>query len=199
MRVLLVALIALGVGACGESGQADPSKAAPNPYGATPYSDDEKAAIAAAVAGISHKWTYRDDRDPMTDQLTRTACVTSSNLAQLDSPYRPVTADLCIRQSPRHGSDVFVALNGDGQIICRTYEGCSVQVRFGETPQQSFSATDAADGSSNIVFITNASRFINAAKSADTIRVQVTFYQAGDQVLEFPSKGLEWPRPPAAG
>lgn len=143
-------------------------------------------------------WTYDDRQDPMTDAYTRTGCTTSSNQAYLSSPYRPTNARLCIRQSPQHGLDVYVHLLGDGQIICRSYRNCTVPVRFGEGAQQSFSATDAADGSSDIVFITNASRFIAAAGEADVIRVQLTFYRDGDQVLEFPSAGLEWPRPTPA-
>lgn len=141
-------------------------------------------------------WTYDDRQDPMTDAYTRTACTTSTNQARLSSPYRPTNARLCIRQSPQHGLDVYVHLLGEGQIICRSYNNCTLPVRFGEGAQQRFSATDAADGSSDIVFFTNASRFVAAAEEADEIRVQLTFYRDGDQVLEFPSEGLEWPRPP---
>ncbi|MBU2167296.1 MAG: hypothetical protein KKF88_05615 [Alphaproteobacteria bacterium] len=140
-------------------------------------------------------WTYRDRRDAMTDRLTRYACTTSTNRARLTWPYSPVTAELCIRQSPTYGLDVYVALNGDGQIICRSYRNCTIRIRFGEGAQQSFSAGDAADGSSNIVFVTNAQRFVASAQSVDTIKVQLTFYEAGDQVLEFDTANLEWPRP----
>lgn len=140
-------------------------------------------------------WRYSERRDPMTDRITHTACTTSTNKALLTWPYSPVSADLCIRQSPEYGLDVYVALNGDGQIICQSYRNCIVRIRFGEGSQQSFSAADASDGSSNIVFVTNARRFVEAAKTADTIKVQLTFYQAGDQVLMFDTANLEWPRP----
>ena len=140
-------------------------------------------------------WRYSQSRDPMTDQATNIACTTSSNQVQQEWPYRPTTANLCIRQSPQHGLDVYMALNGDGQIICRRYNDCIVRVRFGDGQQQSFSAGDAADGSTNIIFFINASRFVNAVKSADTTRIQFTLYRAGSPVLEFPTANLEWPRP----
>lgn len=140
-------------------------------------------------------WSYLDDRDPMTDRMTRTACVTSSNLVQLSSPYEPVPARLCIRSSPRSGLDVYIALAGDGQIICRTYSGCTIKVRFGNRAVQNFSAADAADGSSNIMFIVNAARMVEGLKSADITRVELTLYQDGVQPIEFPTKDLEWPRP----
>lgn len=151
-------------------------------------------AETARLAAIT-PWTYRDDVDPMSDKLTRWACTTSTNRAMLDRPYEPVSADLCLRQSPRYGLDAIVQLNGDGQILCRSYDGCTLKIRFGDGAQQSFSGASAADGSSNVVFISNASRFITAAKSAPTTKIQLTFYRAGDQVLEFNTEKLEWPRP----
>ncbi len=116
-------------------------------------------------------------------------------MVRLQSPYSDVAARLCVRQSPQHGLDVYVALLGDGQIICRSYNNCSVNIRFGDGEQQSFSATDAADGSSNIIFVTNAQRFVTGVKGAPVTRIQLTFYQAGVQVVEFNTSGLEWPRP----
>lgn len=109
---------------------------------------DSAAAEAAPTEppAPASDWTYRDRRDAMTDRLTRYACTTSTNRARLTWPYSPVTAELCIRQSPTYGLDVYVALNGDGQIICRSYRNCTIRIRFGEGAQQSFSAGDAADG-----------------------------------------------------
>lgn len=151
--------------------------------------------VAPSAPEPASDWSYHERVDPMTDGITSRACVTSKNKAQLTWPYTPASADLCIRQSPKYGLDVFVALNGDGQIICRRSQDCTIPIRFGDGSAQSFSGGNASDGSSNMVFVVNSQRFVTAAKSADTIRVQLTFYQAGDQVLEFETKGLEWPRP----
>lgn len=153
-----------------------------------PY--DHEAAAAAASP-----WTYRSDKDPMTDRVTQYACTTSINQVRLASPYRDVSVELCVRQSPRYGLDAIVSLNGDGQIICRSYNDCSVKIRFDDAAQQSFSAAEAADGASNVIFITNANRFIQALKGASTTKIQMTFYRNGDQVIEWSTGGLEWPRP----
>lgn len=140
-------------------------------------------------------WSYTTELDPMTDRPTHIACSTSTNVVRLQSPYSDVAARLCIRQSPQHGLDAYVALLGDGQIICRSYNNCTVNIRFGDGEQQSFSAADAADGSSNIIFVSNAQRFVTGVKKAPVTRIQLTFYQAGAQVVEFNTAGLEWPRP----
>lgn len=161
----------------------------------TPPSAEELAERARRIEEASTPWRYEDDKDPMTDKLTRWACTTSTNQAHLTPPYSSVSARLCLRQSPRYGLDAIVQLNGDGQILCRSYDGCTVKIRFGDGALQSFSGNSSADGSSNVVFIANAARFAAAVKSAPTTKVQLTFYQAGDQVLEFDTKKLAWPRP----
>lgn len=183
-------VLALGLVVVAAITGGQPSPPPPKAIDAAPPSpDSEFNQRLAAMTG----WNYSETVDPMTDRKTQFACVTSTNEVQLYPPYRPVKAELCIRQSPRYGLDAIVSLRGDGQIICRSYDGCTAKVRFGQGQQQSFSANGAADGSSNVVFMANASRFLTGLKSADVTRVQLTFYEAGDQVIEFNTKGLEWP------
>ncbi|WP_312144181.1 hypothetical protein [Brevundimonas sp.] len=160
---------------------------------------EEIAERERRIEEASTPWRYEDDKDPMTDKLTRWACTTSTNQAHLTPPYSSVSARLCLRQSPRYGLDAIVQLNGDGQILCRSYDGCTVKIRFGDGALQSFSGNSAADHSSNVVFIANAARFVAAVKNAPTTKIQLTFYQAGDQVLEFDTEKLVWPRPAPEG
>lgn len=141
-------------------------------------------------------WRYTTDVDEMTDKKTQLACTVSTNDVRLDFPYKSVPARLCIRQSPKFGLDAYVELVGDGQFICRSYDGCSVSIRFGKAAASKFSATDAADGSSNIVFITNPSRLIAGLRNTEKTLVSATFYQAGVQTMEFDTKDFTWPPKP---
>ena len=152
-------------------------------------------AEVAPPISIRSAWVYRTNIDEMTDKPTHFACVTSTNKVNLDWPYSDVSADLCVRQSPQYGLDAYVSLNGDGQILCRVYDGCTVKIRFDDGAQQSFSAADAADHSSNIIFINNTQRLVQNLKNAELTRIEIALYQAGNQVLNFPTKDLEWPRP----
>ena len=140
-------------------------------------------------------WSYSEDTDALTDKVTKTACTTSSNKVQLDWPYQPVSAQLCIRQSPRFGLDTFVQLNGDGQILCRSYEDCTLKVRFGEAPARNWPGVGAADGSSNVVFLRRSESLATQAKDVDQIIVELPLYEAGNQPIIFPTQKLEWPRP----
>ncbi|MBU1273066.1 MAG: hypothetical protein KJ728_14950 [Alphaproteobacteria bacterium] len=193
VAVTLLALFGLliVIATCSGNGSSTSSNSSPE----TTTQQRIAAEVANQPAVPTTAWSYRDSVDPMTDKKTFFACVTSSNDVRLNPPYSDVKAELCIRQSPRYGLDAFVQLNGDGQIICRSYDNCTVKVRFGDGTLQSFSSTDAADGSSNIVFISNASRFLTGVKTADVTRIQMTLYEAGDQAIEFNTKDLEWPRP----
>lgn len=158
--------------------------------------DYEADVVAKSSARIPDAiWAYRATTDPMSSATGQEACINSVNEARLERPYQDVSGRLCILQRPRQGLDVTVALNGDGQILCRSYDGCTVRIRFEDGEVQSFSAVGPSDGSSNIIFIQNHARMIAAVKNADVTRVELEFYQAGSQTLEFHTRGLVWPRP----
>lgn len=144
-------------------------------------------------------WTYASTRDAMTGGWTHTACVLSANRTTMTFPYSDGPARLCIRQSAQHGLDAYVSLTGGGQILCHRYDNCTIPIRFDSGDVQRFSGTDAADGSSDIAFIVNASRLVGRLRQTGVTRVQLTLYQAGTQTLEFHTADLEWPRPAPAG
>lgn len=159
--------------------------------------------IAAAIAArggppdATSGWMYDARTDPMTDAVTQFACARSTNNVNLGWPYGSVAAEMCVRHSARQGTDVFVALLDDGQILCRSYDGCTINVRFGDGPMQRFSAVGPSDLSTRSVFIQNTSRMIAGLKGADETRVELEFYQAGNQTVLFETAQLEWPRPSA--
>lgn len=148
-------------------------------------------APPAPIAPASD-WKVTERTDAMTDQTIKTACATSSNRVYLDSPYGPRGARLCVRQHPEFGRDVYLSLDGSGQILCRSYDGCTVPVRFDDGEVQAFSANGPSDNSTETVFFVNEGRFITSAKAASRVRVQLEFYQNGSQTFDFPAKGLEW-------
>lgn len=142
----------------------------------------------------SFRWEYDSSTDAMTDKTTRTACIRSSNAIQLSAPYEPTRARLCLRDSPQYGRDAFVALEKDGQILCRSYQDCTVRIRFDKGTAQGFSAVGASDGSTNIFFIRNRDKLERAIRSAGVTAIQAEFYQAGNQAMLFDTKGFSWPK-----
>jgi hypothetical protein len=139
----------------------------------------------------AYAWTYAEDVDPMSDRKTLLACVNSTDEVALNPPYDAVTARLCIRNSPKFGVDVYYVLNGDGQILCDSYDGCSVKVRYGDAPAGRNGANTAADHSSNIIFLTGPRAVATRVAKAKVTRVELTFYEAGVQSVTFPTEGLD--------
>jgi hypothetical protein len=171
----------------------------PAPSTSAPAPGLEAAAPPAPPGPPPSPWRYTTLDDAMTDAKTELACTTSTNEVQLNPPYGPVTVDLCLRQARQSGLNVLFRLNGDGQIICDSYYGCPISVRFGSAAQQKFTGQGPEDHSSNIIFLQPESRFLAGVQKADITRISVTFYEAGEQVIEFPTRDLEWPRPAASG
>ena len=141
----------------------------------------------------SFKWEHSSTPDPMTDKLTRTACIRSSNAVNLSSPYEPTRARLCLRDSPQHGRDAYVRLEKDGQILCRSYEECTIKVRFDKGPAQSFSAIGPSDHSTDTFFILSRDRLERGLRSAEVTAIQAEFYQAGLQPMLFDTNRFAWP------
>lgn len=137
---------------------------------------------SSAIAG---QWRYEDSTDKMTGKKAGTAALVSDQSLSLPFPYAGENrGTLMVRNHPTYGLDVIVGVD-KGQIICRTYDGCRLSVRFDDGKPQRFAAMPAADHSSEFVFIRDKKRFIAAAKKAKRIFVQLPMFQAGDQVLEF--------------
>jgi hypothetical protein len=131
------------------------------------------------------QWRYESSVDKMTGKKSESAMVISDNSLSLQMPYAGNNhGTLIVRRHPTYGLDVIVTVD-KGQILCRSYDGCKISLKFDEGKPQRFAASPAADHSSEVVFIDDKKRFITSAKKAKQILVQFPMYQAGEPVLEF--------------
>jgi hypothetical protein len=138
------------------------------------------------------RWRYSNQRDEMRNGVTSIACLESTNELEFDFPYQGgSTATICFRQSPQYGFDAWVSVER-GQFTCLM--DCTVRVKFDDGEIHTFSAGGASDGSADIVFISNANRFLNGVKGAGRIVVEAEFYQSGAHQMVFENaEGLQWP------
>lgn len=148
------------------------------------------AAPGGDAAQVSF-WTYSDELDEMTGRRTRDACVTSIDAVRLDFPYKPTTARLCIRNSPKYGLDAYFQLTGDGQILCTSYQGCTGHVRYDDGPRLAVSMAEPADHSSDTVFFRASRSAMAAIAKADVTRVELNYFQNGEQAVTFKTGGLD--------
>lgn len=138
----------------------------------------------------SVKWTYSSYQDAMTSKPTFIARINSENSVNFGFPYEGSQKGLLtLRKDPKHGYDAYFSIE-EGQILCRSYDGCTVRVRFDENEAQNYSAIGPSDSSSTTIFIKNFDRFYAKLKNAKVVRIQVPFYQEGERVFEFQVDGF---------
>ncbi len=143
---------------------------------------------------IADKWMYRVDEDPMTSKTARYASIESENTVSFAFPYQGVQrATLTIRNHPSWGFDVYLQLT-KGQILCRSYEDCSVMVRFDEREAQSWAAVGPGDNSTETVFLRSEPRFVERLRAAKVVRIQIPVYQEGAPTFEFHVGGFNYSR-----
>jgi hypothetical protein len=131
------------------------------------------------------QWLYSQDADAMSKGTTYLAAVSSSNTVNFDFPYSGEQhATLNLRVDPRYGKDVIFRI-GRGQILCHSYEDCTVLVRFDDGKAVNYTAVGAADNSTETIFIRNYGRFVENMLKAKRVRISTNIYQEGAPVFEF--------------
>lgn len=137
------------------------------------------------------KWTYGSSNDPMTSKSILFAELSSENMVDFSFPYSGQhLGGLLLRDHPAHGTEVMFVI-AKGQILCNTFSGCSIEVRFDDKKAEKWKANGPADNSNNILFIKNPKTFIKKLLSSNKVLIKVPFYQQGEPVFEFHVKGLE--------
>jgi len=136
-------------------------------------------------------WEYNSSVDEMRNKETKTACIEANELLYFDFPYNGgVSANLCLRKSPKFGNDVYLSVT-KGQFLC-SFNGCSVTVKFDDGEIQKFSAVEPSDNSSEVIFIQNYKRFSSQIKKANQVIIESEFYHEGIKQMKFNTAGLNW-------
>lgn len=158
----------------------------PNPIAnsSTPPSP-EPAAVS------TESWKYLNDMDKITGKASRFASLRSTNSIDNGFPYGRQKLLLTVRHQASDGLSVLVSLN-KGQIICDISKGCKIKVRFDSDPAMTFSGTVPDDYSSDTLFLTPAKTFVSRLRKSQSLVIQLTFYQRGEQRYEFTTAGLTW-------
>jgi hypothetical protein len=124
-------------------------------------------------------WSYSTVQMKAGSKTEKFACLRSSEMVHLKSPYHDTYTNLCFRSD----NSVIFALIGDGQILSDERYGALVRVNNG--PPRSFAIQRPSDLSSDTVFLSPATPLIIAAKEGKQILIEVTYYQAGSQTSTF--------------
>jgi hypothetical protein len=155
---------------------------------------DAEARAAQEADRLARKWSYSTEPDQMTGGTTRAATIRSENTVNFDFPYQgPQSGRLTLRRHPQYGREVFLRIE-QGQFLCRSYEDCTVRVRFDDGPLERWAGLGPSDGTSTVIFIRNYDRFVQRLRQSETVRIQAEVYQEGAPFFEFQVGGFDFER-----
>ncbi|MBF0438290.1 MAG: hypothetical protein HQL93_04125 [Magnetococcales bacterium] len=160
---------------------------------ATAESTPTGAGVPALVASPPQvSWRYDKNKDDMTSKDISYAITESLNKEDLHFPYGPgISGRLTLQQHPRNGKNVYIVLD-NGQILCPSYDLCSISVRFDDHKPTKFSAIGPSDGSRKMVFIQNYAKFLGELKKSKKVMIELPMYQDGNRSWQFNVDGLIW-------
>ena len=151
----------------------------------------DSTSIAKSDTAASTAWQYSiDSSDKMNNSKMHYAQCEATEKVDFKFPYDGgSTANLTIRYNSKNKNEVIVSVD-KGQFMSGSDQ--SVAVKFDNDKPQSFNYSEAADGSSNYIFINNSATFINRIKSAKHIIIEAQFFNNGTKQIEFNTKDLAW-------
>lgn len=160
---------------------------------------DTVAEIVAPIeieAEISKKtWDIRTEKDEMTDSKNIWATLLSDNYIKQDFPYEGFTyAKITVRYMKKYGYDVLINIT-NGQIHGSKYSNENyIIARFDEGSPKKYWYDEAADLSSDVVFVRSKNEFIKKCKEAKKIKIEIPIYKGGRPVFSFEvDESLVWP------
>lgn len=135
-------------------------------------------------------WTYSATKAGMvTAAIDRMASIASSNTVEFGRPYEGAQSGvLTIRRSAGKPIEVLFTIDR-GQLICGV-QNCVVKMKFDDATARNYPAFDPSDYSTTALFIGNEKAFISAMSKAKVLKIEVTVYQNGSQVFDFPVAGF---------
>ena len=151
----------------------------------------EQKAKQAKLKAERGEWSYSGYTDDATGKYAKTARLTSKNSMNFGWPYSGIQyGEFEIRNHPRYGVDAMLSID-KGQLLCDSYNNTTVLVRFDDRPATRYACADAADHSSDIVFIRNVAGLEAGMKTAKKMFITVSVYQEGSRTWEFNVKGYD--------
>jgi hypothetical protein len=127
----------------------------------------------------------------MTSDKRKIAWVSSTNSVSFGFPYNgEQQAQLTLRTDHRFGKSVIFGLE-KGQILCSSFNGCAVQVRFDDEKPVNYAASGPSGHSTTVIFIEDYSRFLAKVRKSKRVRISANIYQQGSPVFEFDLSGFD--------
>jgi hypothetical protein len=153
-----------------------------------PTNPQNDTKVTSTAPTKNENWNYSTslvgiDKEKMSWIETR-----SLNSLNLKFPYNGINrGELTIRKSK--GKTELIFTINKGQILCDLYT-CKGRIKFDSSPSILFTGDKPSNGTSNMIFISNSSDFIQRIKKSKSVSIEVELYQEGNQILDFNVENL---------
>ena len=145
--------------------------------------------LCFTACSSSAAWEYKSKKSEMTDEVSKFAWTISKNKLNFSFPYSGGAEGRLVLRYVGDDPAVIVEIR-KGQFIC--HSGCTVLIRFDDQAAERWDASGPKDASSTMIFLENETELMKRLLHAKRLRVQATFYNEGEQVLDFNLVGLKW-------
>lgn len=137
-------------------------------------------------ADEGNTWEIDSVVDKMTDKVVHLYRLNSDNMVTQDEVYGETAGEILIRDNGK--KDVMFMI-GNGQILGNDFDGTNyVKIRFDDGKAERYTFAESSDMDNSVIFINAVGKFIEKAKKAKKILVEVTLFDAGTRVFEFTTK-----------
>jgi len=138
-------------------------------------------------------WKYTENVDRMTSEKAYFATCNSLNMISFEFPYNGgSTFTLTVRQMG-NGNELILQVS-KGQFMPSLNSDEYIRVKFDDEKPLVFYYRSAEDGSNDIIFLNNSSKFLSKLKKATRLIIEAPFFQSGRQQIDFFVSGLQWNR-----
>jgi hypothetical protein len=136
-------------------------------------------------------WNYEDTEDKMDGVKIHRAWLLSTNSIDFGFPYENNTFRLMLRNSGK-GNEVMLQ-SSDKPFMTSFGSSDRCRVKFDEAPPVNYGFNSAKE-SMGTIFFKNPKTFISKLKTSKKLMIGCSFYEAGEKVIEFDTKDLQWNR-----
>jgi hypothetical protein len=147
---------------------------------ATPVATSQPTQPTAPVTN----WRYGANTDTMDGSVTKWAMNDSTNKVSMKFPYNGGTGATIVVFDDKN---VKIRMS-QGQVLCPSYGGCEIRVKFDDGKVETFlayGASSAEDSKTIWIYSANSGKFINKLKTSKKVMVELRVYQEGSPVFEF--------------
>ena len=190
LSILAVLLLVIALNGHGEKSSTPPSRSVgERPVHDAAYNAQVHANLAIVGSDNNHaniNWQYNSDTDAL-GHRTLSACTESLNSISLHWPYGETKAILCVqnRSGRRY---MYLHTQEKSQMLCSSYEGCSVAVRYDSASAGRATFFEPSDYDSSYLLARGMPTRLPASKQ---MVIAPTFYQDGQQEFIFDTHGLD--------